>query len=173
MSSVAICRRLAELDESRAQGCDEIHPRILKNFAAALSVPLSLLFKQTLEVGEVPEAWRMANFSPIFKKGSEQLASNYRPVSLTPVPCKILEHIIKETIVEHCTMHELIKDKQHGFVSKKSCVTNLLEALDIMTQATLDGYPVDSILTDFEKALDKVAHRRLLLKLQTVSAGRS
>ena len=69
--------------------------------------------------------------------------------------------------MNHCVLHKLISNAQHGFVSHKACVTNLLEALDIMTEAMNNGYPVDIIFTDFDKAFDKVPHKRLLHQLRS------
>ena len=121
--------------------------------------------------GEVPDLWRMANVTALFKKGSKLQPSNYRPVSLTSVPCKALESLVREAIMDHCERAGVISKKQHGFVFKRACVTNLLESLDIMTQAMYDGFAVDVIYTDFAKAFDTVPHRRLLHKLRAYGIG--
>ena len=95
-----------------------------------------------------------------------QLASNYRPISLTSVPCKVMEGIIRE---RHLLQNDLLSDEQHGFLPNRSVTTNLLEAIDFLTRAMDDGEPIDVIFTDFAKAFDTVAHRRLLLKLHAYS----
>ena len=107
----------------------------------------------------------MANVTPVFKKGSRSTLTNYRPISLTSLPCKIFESILKEKIVEHLDTHRLLNDSQHGFISHKSCTSNLLEYLEFVTNAIDSGQNVDSIYLDFSKSFDKVPHKRLLLKL--------
>lgn len=92
-------------------------------------------------------------------------ATNYRPVSLTSVVCKVMERIIKSAIVVHSERYQLVTPSQHGFVERKSCVTNLLETVDFVSQSIEDGYPVDIAFLDFAKAFDSVPHRRLLVKL--------
>ena len=86
-------------------------------------------------------------------------------MSLTSYLGKILESILKESIVVHLSAHSLLNVSQHGFLSNKSCLTNLLEFLEYVTDAVDQGKPVDVIYLDFQKAFDKVPHRRLLAKL--------
>ena len=102
----------------------------------------------------VPQEWKRANITPLFKKGSRSDPGNYRPVSLT----SILEAIIKEKLLGRLTLHSLINASQHGFLPRKSCLTNLLEFLEYVTCAVDSGKPVDVIYLDFQKAFDKVPH---------------
>ncbi|CAF0977191.1 unnamed protein product, partial [Brachionus calyciflorus] len=104
---------------------------------------------------EVPKYWKQANVTPLHKNGSKLESSNYRPVSLTSVPGKIMERIAREELVYFLIENELISPKQHGFMPKKSCVTNLIETLDKITEALSSGYAVDILYTDFSKAFDK------------------
>ena len=120
----------------------------------------------SLEQGEIPNFWKLANISPIYKKGSKILAENYRPVSLTSAPCRILESMIRDRILDHLNHNAPITKKQHGFVKGKSCTTNLIETLDEITKSLDKRVPVDVIYLDFAKAFDSVPHRRLLLKLE-------
>ena len=109
---------------SGAFGPDRIGSRVLKETANVLCAPLSVVFSRSLQEGVVPEDWRKANITPIFKSGSKMTAGNYRPVSLTCIICKIMESIIRDKMVEHFTKHELIHSTQHGFMAPKSCKTN-------------------------------------------------
>ena len=103
------------------------------------------MFNLSMESGTVPEDWRKANVTPIFKnKGSKSKAENYRPISLTSIPCKIMESIIRDNVVNYLTVHSLIKNTQHGFVAKRSCTTNLLEFLETVTKIADDGHPLDT-----------------------------
>ena len=159
-------KKIRNLRKDAAAGPDGISPRLLKDFETELSVPLEILFNKSLSEGEVPSDWRKANVAPIYKKGPKGDPGNYRPVSLTSVPCKILESLIKDKLMEHLIQNKLIKDTQHGFIPGKSCATNLTLFMDTVTKATDEGKAVDIIYLDFAKAFDKVPHQRLLTKLR-------
>ena len=96
-----ITKKLKTLDENKAVGVDKVSHAVLKNSADAFAVPLKLIFEKSLKNGEVPEEWREANVSPIYKKkGCKLDPSNYRPVSLTSTICKILESFIRDHIMK-------------------------------------------------------------------------
>jgi hypothetical protein len=158
-------RHLEQLDITKSKGPDEVHPRVLKYCAGALANPLSIIFKRSHAEGVVPKLFKIAHVTPIFKKGCKTSATNYRPVSLTSVPCKVMERIQHHAILRHLIANSLISSDQHGFLPKRSCTTNLLEAYDLMSAALDKGLPVDVIYTDFRKAFDTVPHRRLIHKL--------
>ena len=113
----------------------------------------------------MPEEWRTANVVPIFKKGSKKEPGNYRPVSLTSVPCKIMESILKDDIMVHLKRNKLVAPSQHGFMKNRSCTTNLLEFLERITAEADVGKSVDVIYLDFAKAFDKVPTERLIKKV--------
>ena len=106
--------------------------------------------------------------TPIFKKGRKQDPGNYRPVSLTCVLCKVMEKLIRQSVVEHLEQNKLISDEQHGFVRGRSCITHLLDVLDDWTTALEEGYSIDAIYMDFRKAFDSVPHCRLMSKLEAL-----
>ena len=101
----------------------------------------------------------------IHKNGKRTKAENYRQISWTSVPGKILEKLICDDIVDHMTKYNLFSSEQHKFIRGKSCTTQLLNVLEDLTQALDNGKVVDVIYLDFCKAFDKVPHRRLLKKL--------
>ena len=82
-------------------------------------------------------------------------ATNYRPVSLTSVICNIMESILKDTMFKHLNVNKLIINQQHGFVNNKSCITNLLETLDLLTNALENGFAVDIIFLDLQSQRQK------------------
>ena len=106
-----------------------------------------------------------ANVSAIFKKGDKENPGNYRPISLTSQVFKIFESMLRDSIVGHLKENKLIHDSQHGFMKNRSCLINLLQFLETVTDYIDKGYPVDVIYLDFQKAFDKVPHRRLIHKL--------
>ena len=121
--------------------------------------------------GVVPEDWRIANVTPIFKKGSRTNPSNYRPVSLTSVPGKVMESLVKNTMMDFLTRNKLIRKSQHGFMPAKSCTTNLLEFLEVATRVVDEGNNMDVVYLDFSKAFDLVPRKRLLSKLKAHGFG--
>ena len=123
------------------------------------------LFNLSVETASLPQDWRDANVIPLFKKGSRNLAENYRPISLTSKIGKILESIIKDNIVSHLEKFSLIRDSQHGFRKGRSCLTNLLDFMETVTRYLDEGQPVDLVYLDFAKAFDKVPFARLFKKL--------
>ena len=158
--------KLSGLSQYKAAGPDNVHPFILSTFAKFFAVPLSLIFQSSMDVGVVPVDWKCANVTPIFKKGDRSHSGNYRPVSLTSVVCKIMESIIRDALVQFLEDHSLIKSTQHGFMKNRSCLTNILEFLEDITRSVDAGNPVDVVFLDFQKAFDKVPHKRLLFKLE-------
>ena len=159
---------LTGLDNNKAPGPDSIRPLILSLAAEELALPITLLFRKSLQEGVLPQEWKMAYISPIFKKGSKSAVNNYRPVSLTCILCKLLEKLVRKHIMQHLVDNDLISQHQHGFVPGRSCTTQLLEALDSWTEIVDSGGGVDVIYMDYQKAFDSVPHRRLLMKLQSL-----
>ena len=156
---------LQSLNEEKAPGPDDMSPYLLKKCAKQLAYPLMLIFVKSLEEGQLPEQWKRASVVPIFKAGSKKSPNNYRPVSLTSQVCKVLERIIKKHVTKHLLDNNLITDEQHGFVPRKSCLTNLLESLEDWTHVLDDKESLDIIYCNFKKAFDSVPHQRLLKKI--------
>ena len=124
------------------------------------------MFNRTIECGVVPSDWKKGVISPIFKKGSKNIAANYRPISLTCVLCKLMESLLRDHVLNHLMVNTLLSKKQHGFISGRSTVTQLLKYLDKCAQSVATGKVVDAIYLDFEKAFDTVPHQRLIGKLK-------
>ena len=156
---------LKKLQADKSPGADGIHPRVLKECAAELSMPLTKLFRQSLAEGRLPESWKKANISPIFKKGDRSSVANYRPISLTSVCSKLMEKLIRNALLRHMIDNSYLSDYQHGFVHGRSCTTQLLKVVDQWTEILDQGGTIDAVYLDFAKAFDAVPHQRLLVKL--------
>jgi len=119
------------------------------------------IFNDSIKSGVIPRDWRDAIVTPLFKKGSRSDTSNYRPVSLTCIICKVLERIVKERMVEHLNKNRLINNSQHDFTKGRSCLTNLLDFFEEVYDELDRNNSVDLVYLDFAKAFDKVPHKRL------------
>ncbi|KAI8504383.1 hypothetical protein Bbelb_175010 [Branchiostoma belcheri] len=162
-----VLKQLELLRIDKSPGNDGIHPRVLKEAAHELAKPLTIIFNSSIKSGKLPDQWREACVTPIYKKGCRTDPANYRPVSLTSIICKMLERFISDAILEHMRFNNLTCEQQHGFSKGKSTVTNLLEALDVWTEALSHGEPVDIIFLDYAKAFDTVPHERLINKVES------
>ena len=164
--TIGIAKLLSNLNVKKAAGPDQIPCWVLKNAAQEIAPFLKQFFSLSLQIGDIPRDWKNANVHAIFKKGDRSLASNYRPISLTSVSCKIMEHIIFSHIMSHLEEFKILSDIQHGFRKHHSCETQLLITLEDLARNLDHGKQSHIILLDFAKAFDTVPHQRLLLKLR-------
>ena len=161
-----ITKLLKHLNPSKATGPDAIPARVLRELADECAKYLTLIFQKCLQEKATPEIWKTANGTAIFKKGDRFKASNYRPVSLTCICCKIMEHVIVSNVMKHLTSHNILCDEQHGFRNRRSCETQLVTLVDELASGLDKGKQYDLAVLDFSKAFDRVPHRRLLAKLE-------
>ena len=162
-----VIKKLNNLNTTKSPGPDEIHPRILKEVATSIAPALVKLYNNTLKAHEVPDDWKTALITAIFKKGDKADPGNYRPVSLTCIICKILESIIYDHIIRHMIANKLFSKSQYGFISKRSAALQLLNVLELWCNILDEDGVIDDINMDFQKAFDTVPHRRLLGKLES------
>ncbi|GAB0203755.1 mitochondrial enolase superfamily member 1 [Grus japonensis] len=148
---------LGKLDIHRSMGPDGMHPRVLRELEDVIARLLAIIFERSWRTGEVPEDWRKANVTLVFKKGKEEDPGNYRPVSLTSIPGKVMEQLILRVINKHVEEKKVIGGGQHGFTKGKSYLTNLIAFYDGMTGWVDEGRAVDVVYLDFSKAFDTVS----------------
>ena len=153
-----VLKLLKALNISKAAGPDGIRPKVLKELSSQLAPILTLLFKASLHQQSLPDIWKHANVSPIYKKGDKTNPSNYRPVSLTCISCKLLEHIICSNLSQHLKRNNILYPLQHGFRDKPSCETQLIEFVHDIAYYMQEGTQNDVVVMDFAQAFDKVAH---------------
>ena len=125
---------------------NEVSSRLLKETFHQVAPALTLLFQASLDQGKVLDECKSANTTPLFKKWDRSAAVNYRPVSLTSVCSKVMEHIVHSHIISHLDSHGLLTDSQHGFRKRRSTGTQLIlsvqdlaESLDIGEQVHTFG----------------------------------
>ena len=125
---------LDRLNPSKASGQDDLSVRVLKECSAEIAQVLACIFNQSLIQAIVPDDWRQANVTPIYKKGEKYNPLNYRPVSLTCICCKTLEYILLSKIVQHLSEHDIVVDSQHGFRSGRSCESQLVQFIHTLCE---------------------------------------
>ena len=162
ISTPGIQKLLANLKQHKATGPDLIPPTVLKELSYEISPILEIIFNISLQTGQVPNDWKEANIAPIFKKGDKHSPSNYRPVSLTCIIAKCMEHILVSNMMKHLELNNILHPLQHRFRKKYSCETQLLSLFQNLAS---NPSQIDLIIMDFSKAFDKVPHRRLDYKL--------
>ena len=158
------------LNSNKAQGPDEISPRLLKELHTRhteIAPILTIIFQRSLDTGIVPKDWKHAIITPAFKKGSKSKPSIYRPISLTCIASKLMEHIIVSNMMDYFDTHNILCPQQHGFRwSKHSCETQLIGFTKEIADSLDQGQQTDVIIMDFSKAFDKVDHHKLVHKLK-------
>ena len=154
------------LNPSKANGPDEIPPKLLKLIAHEVALALSFIFQQSYNSGVVPSQWKQALVTSIHKSGDKSDPSNYRPISLTCIWCKVIEHIILSHISKHIAANNIIADTQHGFRQWLSTTTQLISVTNDWSHSLQKRSQTDAIFLDFQKAFDRVPHERLCTKLQ-------
>ena len=116
----------------------------------------------SLDTGLISDYWRMAYIVSVYKRCYKFSAENYRPVSITSICSKVMEHILFSNIVQHLDKNSILMDAQHGFRQKHSCETQLITIIEDMTCNLSNGTQIDAVFLDFANAFDKVSHQCLL-----------
>ena len=163
---VNIRHLLCKINTNKAHGPDGIHGKLLKNCAVGLAYPLSLMFRLCYKKGILPQEWKLGHIVPIFKKGDKHVVSNYRPISLTSLVMKTFERIVRDKILD--TVGHMINDRQHGFLPRRSCATNMIGLCDSLALSLNSNINSDVIYFDFAKAFDTVNHDIILWKLKNL-----
>lgn len=136
---------------SKSQGPDQLHPKLLYELSSIICEPLSIVFNKSYNSGVLPDEWKKGQITALFKKGDKKEPANYRPVSLTSVVCKIFEKLIRQRIIDHMNRNNLFSSKQFGFIGGRSTSLQLLTVLDKWTEILDNGGTIHAIYMDFRK----------------------
>ncbi len=145
---------------------DGIPLAILRLLSFELAVPLQIIFTASLSTGELPNCWKTAVITPIFKKGDPSEVANYCPVSITASTSRKYEQVFWLFVMWHLRKQGLFSDCQWGALKGRSTELQLLHCLNRWTKALDQGLFTDVVLLDFAKAFDTVSHPKLLHKLE-------
>ena len=169
VSNEGVTKLLKGLNPSKALGPDD--PRVIKELITELGPVFAHLFQQSLDKGEIPKEWSLANICPVYKMGDRALTCNYRPISLTCVHCKLLKHIVCSNIMAHLDEYNLLSDRQHAIRKRHSYETQLTTVINIWAKILDNRGQVDTFILDFEKAFDTPPHKLLKSKLFCCGIG--
>ena len=156
---------LTRLDQTKANGPDNLPTLIIKECAVELATSLTYIFNQSLALGHFPNCWKEANIVPIHKKAERKYVENYRGISLLPVLSKVFERYVYNYVYPH--IRNKIYHFQHGFLKQSSTVTQLLEVMNDINNSLDNNHQTDVIYLDFSKAFDSVPHYLLVHKLKS------
>ena len=156
------------INPNKATGSDGISGQMLLLCDDSISIPLQIIYSNILSTSIYPDIWKIANVTPIFKKGDKQLIKNYRPISLLPICSKILEKLIFNQLYTYLHTNNLLTKNQSGFRPGDSTTNQLLYLIDEIHQAfdCTESFEVRSVFLDISKAFDKVWHKGLVFKLE-------
>ena len=161
-----IASELANIDPSSSAGVSAIPTKVLRHCSAELAPPIHEIFQQIRRLAQIPDEWKSAIVTPLFKKkGDQSDCNNYRSISVLPATAKVFEKLICNRLLAHFSSNNLLAIDQHGFRGNHSCETALHSLLDDW-KSHLDGNSkVLSVFIDFTKAFDLIDRELLLLKL--------
>ena len=140
---------LKGMNASKAAGPDNIHGIVLKNCAASLAKPLSLLFNTSYNTSCIPAEWKLVLVVPVYEKGC---VDNYRPISLTCLAMKVFERCIHKELLSKCG--QFIDPRQHGFVNNRSCTTQMMPFIDdlALTLNTISRSDINQSVVNFNSS---------------------
>ena len=140
-----VSTKFLSLTKSTTLNPDNFPPIVLQSCAHQLGLPLSIIFNTIFERSEVPSTWLTSTVIPLFKKGQRNQASNYRPISITSSCCKVMESIIHESMSTYLLSNNLISDSQHGFLKRRSTLSNLLYSVRHWLSSLNPGKSTDDL----------------------------
>ena len=157
---------IKEIPTHASPGPDKLPAIVLKECADQLSKAIVIIWRKSLDTGDIPDILKLQTIIPLFKKGSKTLPENYRPVSLTSHLTKLFERILRRKLIHHIERNNLLSNNQHAFRTGRSCISQLLQHIEYLLETLEQKYNIDVIYLDFCKAFDKVDHNILMKKVK-------
>ena len=142
---------------------------LLKLAFSIIGRPLLRVINTSIVSETVPSSWKSAVVIPLHKKGDPSSASNFRPITLVPGICKIVEKLIHHQLTEYLKRHHLFSIDQHGFMEHHSTSTALLTVTDSILRGMDQSEITLLTLIDLSRCFDVVDHSALLTKLRLLN----
>lgn len=167
ISESEVRKQVKKIDNSKTSNVKGISTKLLKEAFAFLTPQLTYLFNLILVTCTIPLPWKTATVTPIFKDGDRSLISNYRPISVLPLPVKLLEKLIHQRLYNYLESHSLLCGEQGGFRPNLGTDTAISKFLEFVYDSLNEHKTPACIYFDLKKAFDTIDHKILLLKLKT------
>lgn len=169
--ALTVAHKLRSVEPKLCQTPDDLPPIIFSKLAEELAEPLALIFTRSFEDAETPALFKSSIVTPVFNKGSRQLASNYRPVGQTSVACLTMESIRNDRIQSHLESQKLTDPFQHGFTKRRSTATQLLDVSQFLALSKNRNIPGHIVYFDFSRAFDSMDFGLLFEKMRALGLG--
>ena len=150
-----ILKLLKDLNPHKAAGPYQLKLLDFQRLRDVIAPVMKVIYQKSLDSGRVPKDWNTAYVRPLLKRGDTSLASNYRPISLTSIYCKVLEHIVTTNVVAYMDQYNLLYDLQHEFRTKRICETQRVTLIEDLMRNSLACSQTYLFLLDFSKAFEK------------------
>ena len=164
-NSIEVLKLCKDINVNKSSAIDELSTKILKPAFVTLVDQLTFLFNLCLQNSHFPEAWKQTIVTPLPKEGDLSQCTNYRPISLLPLPGKILEHIIHNGLETHLEGNNLLNQEQGGFRKNNSTTSTVAKFTETIYNSINKREPSIATFIDFSKAFDTVNHTILDSKL--------
>ena len=162
---------IKEIDIYKSSGIENINARVLKDSFTVLYVELTHLFNESLGTGVFPEDWTLGNITPIPKEGDILEANNWRPVTILPLPSKLLEKAVHFQLSNCLSINKILSDKQHGFRPGYSTSTAIFKVVKNLFENYNNNESTICAFIDYRKAFETLDHAILLSKLSKIGLG--
>lgn len=164
LTETIVRQSISKLKNKLTAGHDLVPSFLVRDCAGVLTAPLLTIFNLSLRTAQFPICWKLGRICPVFKSGDVTNVSNYRPISILPNFAKVLEISVYSYIYQ--SVKNLLSPYQHGFLEKRSSITNLALITQDLCEALDSKGQVDVVYTDFSRAFDTISHNILLAKLE-------
>ena len=168
LSENDIKEAIKNLDETKAVGPDLIHNILLKTACNYISNPLTKFFNKCLNCSTFPDLWKLAHIAPIYKKGPREKCNNYRPISLLSCVGKLFESCVHKHLLHYLRTNNILNPCQSGFLPGDSAINQLLSIYNNLCYSFDQGLTTQAVYLDITKAFDRVWHKGLIAKLESV-----